>query len=151
MSIRLFFLLNCMNAPLHRACCLLQVQAHPTALGDAKTTVWTRAMLPSRLATRAGCAVDCFVIQLVTKWPPLSISSALQKPGLASDVRVTDFICPFVSDKMTRDWNRLQETYINFRHVEWFGEWSYVRESITASRCWQNTAAPQTKWTFLRQ
>ena len=97
MSIRLFFLLNCMNAPLHRACCLLQVQAHPTALGDAKTTVWTRAMLPSRLATRAGCAVDCFVIQLVTKWPPLSISSALQKPGLASDVRVTDFICPFVS------------------------------------------------------
>lgn len=52
---------------------------------------------------------------------------------------------------MTRDWNRLQETYINFRHVQWFGEWSYVRESITSSRCWQNAAAPQTKWTFLRQ
>ena len=52
---------------------------------------------------------------------------------------------------MTRDWNRLQETYINFRHVQWFGEWSYVRESITSSRCWQNAAVPQTKWTFLRQ
>ena len=96
-SVRLFFLLNCMNAPLHRACCLLQVPAHTTALGDAKTTVWTRAMLPSRLAARAGCAVDCFVIWLVTKWSPLSVSSALQKPGLASDVCVTDFICPFVS------------------------------------------------------
>ena len=96
-SVHLFFPLNCMNASLHRACCLLQVQAHTTALGGAKVTGWSWVMLPSLVAARAGCAVDCFAIQLVTKWSPLSVGSALQKPGLASDVCVTDFICPFVS------------------------------------------------------
>lgn len=96
-SVHLLFLLNCMNASLHRACCLLQVQAHTTALGGAKVTGWSWAMLPSVVAARAGCAVGCFAIRLVTKWSPLSVSSALQNPGLASDVCVTDFICPFVS------------------------------------------------------
>lgn len=33
----------------------------------------------------------------VTKWSPLSVSSALPKQGLANDVCVTGFIFPFVS------------------------------------------------------
>lgn len=44
--------------------------------------------------SRLFCGLFC---NTVTKWSPLSVSSALQKPGLASDVYVTGFISPFVS------------------------------------------------------
>lgn len=31
---------------------------------------------------------------------------------------------------MTRDWNKLQRSYINCCHIQWFGEWSHFRESM---------------------